>query len=118
MIAQIDDLKPISYVMSFGKVRLPESVLPPDALLGELRNARDYASTDLVDKIYALLELLCAVPGDSKLAIDYNRQLATIFTDVAEYLLEGIGLRLFSNAYGHNTMNGLPSWVPDWTIPS
>ena len=117
-ISQIGDLKPLPYVMSFGKVRSPEPLLTPDALLGELRNARDCAPTDPVDKIYAVLELLRAAPGDSRLAIDYNRQPATVFTDVAEYLLEGVGLGLLSDAYGHSTMSGLPSWAPDWTIPS
>jgi hypothetical protein len=117
-IGHIDDLKPLPYVMSFGELRPSDTFLTPEALLRELRNARDCASTDAKDKIYALLALFQGRPDDNRLAIDYTRRLPDIFTDVASYLLEKIGASILSEAYGCSKITGLPSWVPDWTVPS
>jgi hypothetical protein len=117
-IGYIDDLQPLPYVMSFGEWRLADTFLTPEALLHELRNARDCASTDAEDKIYALLALFQRRPDDQRLAIDYSRQLPGLFTDIAAYLLEKIGTSVLSETYGCGKIPGLPSWVPDWTIPS
>ncbi|KAH8903511.1 HET-domain-containing protein, partial [Coniochaeta sp. PMI_546] len=114
-IGHIEKLRPLPYVMSFGESRLIDT-MTPEGLFRELRNARDCASTDAKDKIYALLELFQERPHDKRLTIDYTRNLTDLFTDVAEYLLEHMGPSVLSERYGDSRINGLPSWVPDWTV--
>ena len=52
----------------------------------------------------------------NNLAIDYSKDVAEIFTKLAIYLLEHIGLDFLTAIEGSVGSGMLLSWVPDWSI--
>lgn len=118
-IGCIECLQPMPHVLSFGEPR-PDELMTPQKLLGELRNARVCDASDPRDKIYALLELFHRRPSDPRLAIDYERGLCDLYTDVSEYLLEELGLDVLAETHGEpSCVPGLamPTWVINWAAP-
>lgn len=86
-------------------------------VLTELLKARHCESTDPRDKIYALLPLLSHAGINPDIIPNYGHSAARVYTDVATYLMNSIGLELLCavNA-ARSQLPSLPSWVPDWSI--
>jgi hypothetical protein len=83
--------------------------------LTELLRVRHCEATDPRDKIYALLPLLSNEGINPDIIPDYGLSPTHIYTAVATYLLNKIGLELLSAKQGRSQLAGLPSWVPDWS---
>jgi hypothetical protein len=60
-----------------------------------------------------------SISGQLELAVDYKKNCAELFTDVARYLLKKYKdfrvLSLVEDVDPQNRLEHLPSWVPDWT---
>lgn len=79
--------------------------------------SRHCLSTDPRDKYFALLSMVEDAERNS-LAADYSKDVAEVFTKLAIYLLEHIGLDFLVAIDGSSGSGILPSWVPDWSISS
>jgi hypothetical protein len=80
----------------------------------------DFASTEAVDKIYALLGLSTnSGPDGLKVEVDYNTSKEKTYTTVAQnILLLDRNLDIFGACHGDpepEAPSALPSWVPDWS---
>jgi hypothetical protein len=80
-------------------------------------------ATDPRDKVYALLGLAKEIrnpPYDIPLfQPDYGLNLKDTYANVARFLIDSSGnLGVFRVCLGASTIQHLPSWVPDWSIPS
>lgn len=100
-----------------GPVRLPSDLLE----LAEL--FRSYSATDPRDKIYALLGLAMALETDrlaSRRDANYTLSVEGLFLEIAHRIISGPEpLRLIRSVDGScRKLSRLPSWVPDWSIPS
>ena len=80
-----------------------------------LCGTRHCAATDPRDKYFALLSMV-EDADINNLAADYTKDLGEIFTKLAIYLLEHIGLDFLTAIEGSLGCGVLPSWVPDWSI--
>ncbi|KAF4439654.1 HET-domain-containing protein [Fusarium austroafricanum] len=95
--------------------------LTPENLFEMLVRARPCLSTDPRDKAFALLSLFDAV-GPSKstqgFVADYSISTSETFVRLASYLLQSakVGTQLLSAIEPGSTLDGLPSWVPDWSL--
>ncbi|KAI0842610.1 HET-domain-containing protein [Hypoxylon sp. FL0890] len=91
-----------------------------DVLLHSLIRCRTYEASNDHDKIYSVLGLAnCPSNGRHNLYPDYKRNVAELYTDFAEYLLEiSDDLHLLAHAEGDEfrLVPGLPTWVPDWSV--
>ncbi|OTA84715.1 hypothetical protein M434DRAFT_377653 [Hypoxylon sp. CO27-5] len=91
-----------------------------DVLLRSLIRCRTYDASDNHDKVYSILGLAnCSGYGRHNLYPDYNRSIAELYTDFAEYLLDtSDDLHLLAHAEGDEfrLVSGLPTWVPDWSV--
>jgi Heterokaryon incompatibility protein (HET) len=93
-------------------------------LLTMLNSTRESGATNPKDKVFALYGLLGSEEADSPLLLpDYTKNVASIYTDVAIYilrtsrslnLLQSIPWTLPQHG-GSGGISGLPSWVPDWS---
>jgi hypothetical protein len=93
-------------------------------LLTMLNSTRESGATNPKDKVFALYGLLGSEEADSPLLLpDYTKNVASIYTDVAIYilrtsrslnLLQSIPWTLPQDG-GSGGISGLPSWVPDWS---
>ncbi|SCO92438.1 uncharacterized protein FRV6_16566 [Fusarium oxysporum] len=96
-------------------------LLTPENLFEMLVRARHCLSTDPRDKAFALLSLFDAV-GPSKstqgFIADYSISTSETFVRLASYLLQSakVGTQLLSAIEPGSTLDGLPSWVPDWSL--
>ncbi|KAL7755492.1 hypothetical protein ACKLNR_014590 [Fusarium oxysporum f. sp. zingiberi] len=95
-----------------------------DGHLASLLNiARDYDATDPKDKVYAILGLLEALGYKSPLRVDYRVSVEDLYTQIAKILQQGSEtLNVMSHVEVNPltrqvTLSGLPSWVPNWTVP-
>jgi hypothetical protein len=82
-----------------------------------LCRSRGCEATDPRDKIYALLPLLSSSWSPIAMEPNYADPTAKVFVDCASYLLPYWGLQLLCAVQGPPNTPGLPSWVPDWTVP-
>ncbi|KAK1830849.1 heterokaryon incompatibility protein-domain-containing protein [Podospora conica] len=114
-ISQILQLQPLPRALSFGDPR-PDQPMTAKFLFEELLLARRCWATDPRDKIFALLELFHSRPNDKRLAIDYERGVCDLYTDVAEYLMENLGLDVLAAVPEPCRIPGLPTWAVDWTF--
>jgi hypothetical protein len=77
-----------------------------------------FQATDPRDKVYALLGVTTNIPTQALLP-DYGKSVEQVYTDVAQYFITN-GESFFTMKYagvGHGrAIEGLPSWVPDWTL--
>jgi hypothetical protein len=80
-----------------------------------LCGTRHCAATDPRDKYFALLSMVEGADINN-LAADYTKDSGEIFTKLAIYLLEHIGLDFLTAIEGSLGCGVLPSWVPDWSI--
>lgn len=79
-----------------------------------LCRSRHCAATDPRDKYFALLSMVEDAETND-LAADYSKDVSDIFTKLAIYLLEHIGLDFLTAVEGSFGSGTLPSWVPDWS---
>lgn len=120
-IGRIDRLQPLPHVLSFGEPR-PDGEMTTHELFMELKKARVCDASDPRDKVYALLELFHKRHDDPRLAIDYERKVSNLYTDVSLYLMrcgEGLGNVLAETHDEPSRVPGLviPSWVINWAAP-
>lgn len=94
---------------------------PQYGLMSLIGFTSNFLSTDPVDRIYALLGLL--KPDDDVhlwLKPDYAKSAEDLYTFVAQNLIfEDCNEILSCAGIGYDrALKDLPSWVPDWTMPS
>jgi hypothetical protein len=83
-----------------------------------LHVGRNALSKDPRDKVFALLSLEND-GSDLHISPDYSKPVEWIFTHVAVQLLRnGARLNILSHVRGQTSFEHLPSWVPDWTVPT
>ncbi|OAL03593.1 hypothetical protein IQ06DRAFT_302552 [Phaeosphaeriaceae sp. SRC1lsM3a] len=74
----------------------------------------NYASTDIRDRIYALVGMC----DDPDIEIDYNKTPSEVFTSFTKHIMLRAGtldhVLDLSCKYGRASDLSLPSWVPDW----
>jgi hypothetical protein len=73
-------------------------------------------ATDPRDMIYGLLGL---VTDENKglIAPDYSKPCAEVYRLAAQVLIQSGGIAILSFCQFPKTQPGLPSWVPDWSVP-
>jgi hypothetical protein len=86
---------------------------PPITAMGLLEHARVCKCTDDRDRIYALL----SVASDSlDFPVDYNKNTTNVFIDLAHHMItKEANLDFLGFTDGRRKLEGLPSWIPDWT---
>ncbi|KAK6697982.1 hypothetical protein SNK05_010830 [Fusarium graminearum] len=82
-----------------------------------LLNSRHCEATDPRDKIYGLLPILDSFGARLGISPRYQDSPAKIYTDIAMALLADVGWCLLSAVQGGSSIDDLPSWVPDWSVP-
>jgi hypothetical protein len=110
------DLSPFPHVMNFGPAWQKKNVFSPNGFFEQLCKTRVCGATEPHDKIYAVLSLFSDIPQSVCLKIDYSRSVVDLFTATAAFLLGSIGPALLEQVLPSRNIDGLPSWVPDWTI--
>jgi hypothetical protein len=91
-------------------------------LLGVLLRHRRSQATNPLDKVYAFIGLTenCTEP-QAKIQVDYKQDVRTVYIDVARKVaahdksLDILSLPALPLGSG---IDGLPSWVPDWSTPT
>ncbi|KAL7899359.1 heterokaryon incompatibility domain-containing protein [Trichoderma sp. SZMC 28014] len=78
--------------------------------------ARQCEATDPRDKVYSMLSLLNTSDKQYILKPRYEDPVAKVYTDCALALMPDSGYDLLSAVQGGSTIDGLPSWVPDWSV--
>ena len=86
-------------------------------LLGTLANYRHYKATDPRDKVYALLGLVTEAVTDI-LVCDYSLDCRTVYLKVAEHCILHRGSLECLGYCNPSRDPQLPSWVPNWRVPS
>lgn len=85
-----------------------------------LMNCYTFDTTDPRDRVFALLNI-SSDAGDVALAPNYNKSVGDVFIDSAKYLLQkrsnSVSILYAAGIGTKRSLNGLPSWVPDWTTP-
>jgi Heterokaryon incompatibility protein (HET) len=86
------------------------------SLIDILERSRHASSTDPRDRVFALLNL-CKDDPPLGLLPDYTTTVADTYKTVARALvMAGKGHRVLCNALLSDTVLGMPSWVPDWSL--
>ncbi|KAF4449497.1 hypothetical protein F53441_7232 [Fusarium austroafricanum] len=88
-----------------------------EAMLTALLDSRHCEATDMRDKIYSLLPILDSYDTPLDLRPRYQDTLAKIYTDCAIALMPDRGWEILYAVQGQSNAKGLPSWVPDWSVP-
>ncbi|OCL08294.1 hypothetical protein AOQ84DRAFT_376930 [Glonium stellatum] len=93
-----------------------------DAILQDFRGAE---ASDPRDVIYGILGILQDTKvtkcGIEWIMPDYNVEIKDLFLEVARRMVEhskNLTLLHYLGPSPENRMPGLPSWIPDWTLPS
>ncbi|KAG5769211.1 hypothetical protein H9Q72_003483 [Fusarium xylarioides] len=85
---------------------------------------RDYNATDPRDKVYAVIGLLEQFGFQSPLTVSYRVSVEDLYIQVAKIIqrdsktLDVMSLVDVEPLTGQGTLSSLPSWVPNWTVPS
>lgn len=92
-----------------------------EPLLNILLTRRGASVSDPRDMIYGHLGLLDH-PPDPPIKIDYGRSVTDVYEDIARSYMMRDGtpafLRYIEDSELEDRRDGLPSWVPDWTVPA
>jgi len=108
----------MEYFRSFFHQSQSEGV--PLCVYDTLRDLRCRVATDPRDKVFAVLGLTQADGcRDSLLSVDYSLSVATVFTNIAKYLLKTRDSLEWLAYSGTSSVSDLqsrqyPSWVPRW----
>ncbi|KAK1252839.1 hypothetical protein MKX08_004026 [Trichoderma sp. CBMAI-0020] len=108
-------LQQLPFVVSAPKVSETEHHVEPP-MLKLLIQARHCEATDARDKIYSMLSLLDTSDKQFSLKPRYEDAVAKVYTDCALALMADSGYDLLSAVQGGSKIDGLPSWVPDWSV--
>ncbi|KAL7922257.1 heterokaryon incompatibility domain-containing protein [Trichoderma austrokoningii] len=108
-------LQQLPFVVSAPKA-WPKEHLTEPPMLNLLIQARRCEATDPRDKIYSMLSLLGKSDKQFGIKPRYEDAVAKVYTDCALALMAGGGYNLLSAVQGGSTIEGLPSWVPDWSV--
>lgn len=87
------------------------------SVFGGLQYHSPKSSTDPRDKVYGLLGLT-DIQATKAIKVDYSKTVVQVYTDFASYEIT-TSRRLELLTYVENKpakLNGLPSWVPDWSM--
>lgn len=87
-----------------------------NGLLHALIRSRKARCSDPRDKVYSQLQL-----GNAKLYPLYNIGTKEVYINAAKYILktsEDLLLLAYSEGEDFQSILGLPSWVPDWSVPN
>ncbi|KAJ5817097.1 hypothetical protein N7447_009330 [Penicillium robsamsonii] len=90
----------------------------PALLIDILRDITMCGAKDPRDRIYAVQALAHDEDLDKLMLVpDYSQSVASVYTKLAERFLEVQGpfILCWAGRY-HQDLDGLPSWVPDWTL--
>ncbi|KAI8665237.1 HET domain-containing protein [Fusarium sp. Ph1] len=123
-----DNLTRFGFPRTFGLIPVPldirtvsraEEKFDAEGLFRRLCKARVCLATDPRDKVFALLPLFSKVDGDGVKGFlpDYSRSTKDTFVNLAKYLLRSseVGFSLLYATESYSSLEGLPSWVPDWS---
>jgi hypothetical protein len=102
---------------AWSKVKAINKYITFDSLISKLNKTRRCQATDPLDKVYALLPLLSLAGFEIDLVPNYEHSPARVYIDFATILMEQQGFDWLEAVGGRSGLEGLPSWVPDWTIP-
>jgi hypothetical protein len=102
---------------AWSKVKAINKYITFDSLISGLNKTRRCQATDPLDKVYPLLPLLSLAGFEIDLVPNYEHSPARVYTDFATILMEQQGFDWLEAVGGRSGLEGLPSWVPDWTIP-
>lgn len=106
----------LNQFLSLIRVSVDEQIDPATIIFQRLCESRYCGATDPRDKVYALLGLLPQEMVDL-IHVDYTKSVAQVYIATASLLVKNIGLTILSAVQGTSLIEGLPSWVPDWTLP-
>ena len=94
------------------------SETPKPDLLDLVASRRGLGVSDGRDMIFAHLGLASDLP-DHRIAVDYKKSCRRVYEDFALYVMEKFDIihitRHVEDIPPEQRMEGLPSWVPDWT---
>jgi len=82
-----------------------------------LSEAKYCICSDPRDKIFALLSLVRPNEKGIKIEPDYTKSVYEVYQDVMVQFITVGNLQLLSTIEMHEHLEGVPSWVPDWTSP-
>ncbi|KAF6833114.1 ankyrin and het domain-containing protein, partial [Colletotrichum musicola] len=87
-------------------------------LVQALKARRGLGATDPRDMVYANL----GVANDGGLEINYEETSQWIYVRAAQYMIDKVGIRellsYVDDIAAGERLEGLPSWAPDWRLPS
>lgn len=110
---------------TFSKSVTNFSTEPSADIVTVLNAAMGCESSDLRDRVYALLDMTAvdlnrvgdSVTSSNAITIDYSKSTRVVFADVARYVLQRdrvVDLLYIKAMFGTESDLDLPSWVPDW----
>jgi hypothetical protein len=87
-----------------------------------LQLLRDHRATDPKDKIYAVMgvsEEFQEASLRTKIPVDYSRSVQDVFIDAARFMVkDSLTLDILCLKEARPAVQGLPSWVPDFSVTS
>ncbi|KAK5988898.1 Heterokaryon incompatibility 6-like protein [Cladobotryum mycophilum] len=109
-------LPTLPFVASASKKSLTENDVEA-SMLKTLVQTRHCGATDPRDKVYGLLPLLHSFDKQLHLTPRYEDSVAEVYTACAIALISRCGFEILCSVQGGSSIDGLPSWVPDWSLP-
>ena len=83
------------------------------SLFAVLREGRGAGATDPKDKVFGVMGM-----SDQTVHPDYQRSLADVYTEACASCLNAADvIRLLCSVDHEQPKSGMPSWVPDWSMP-
>jgi hypothetical protein len=82
-----------------------------------LNQTKHCLCSDPRDKIFALQSLIDPGETEAKIEPDYTKKLFEVYQDVMVQFITTGNLQLLGAIEMHEHLEGVPSWVPDWSSP-
>ncbi|MCJ1461491.1 hypothetical protein MMC07_000088 [Pseudocyphellaria aurata] len=109
----------LELIESISDLWIAEAENEPYGLLDVLRFFRQRLTSDPRDKIIAPLGLAINLGPSFDPLIDYTQTVAELYTRTARMIIDrDCNLDILWSAGKAMQKHQLPSWVPDWTVPS